>query len=170
MATNFAEWERKFKLAAEQTVQTEILKLQRKLAFITLGAAIEHEGQIKQTLGLILRTPVMSGRARASWNLSTGKMNLTVPPPGQSHYDPITPENAVSALKSLGLYDVIWIASGLPYINVLEYGGYPDPVKIGTWNPKLRQFEIRSAGGFSKQAAAGMLRVTLDEVRELFAA
>jgi hypothetical protein len=171
MPTNFEEWDRRLRLASEKTVAEEILRFQKNLAFLTLGAAIElSPGNVKQILGVVLRTPVLSGRARASWNVSIGSMDLSIPEPGKGQYGHLTPEKAVAALQDLGLYDVVWISSGLPYITVLEYGGYPNPPAIGTWNPKLKQFEIRSAGGFSKQAPAGMLRITLDELEELFAA
>lgn len=173
MPTSFQEWDRKLRAASEKTVAEEILKFQKNLVFLTLGAAVEiSPGNVKHILGVVLRTPVLTGRARASWNLSTGAMDLSLPAAtgkGGS-YGSLTPEQAVSALQGLGLYDVVWISSGLPYITVLEYGGYQNPPSLGSWNPKTKQFEVRSAGGFSKQAPAGMVRITLDEIQELLAA
>lgn len=51
----------------------------------------------------------------------------------------------------------MYLTSSLPYANVVEFGGYPSPVKKGTRKPE-GGFEIRSSGGFSKQAPAGMVR------------
>jgi hypothetical protein len=57
------------------------------------------------------------------------------------------------------------IASGLPYIRILEYGGYPNPPVRGSWDRATRQWVVKSSGGFSRQAPQGMVRVTVDAVR-----
>lgn len=44
-----------------------------------------------------------------------------------------------------------------PYARVIEFGGYPDPVKKGTYI-KGRGYVKRSQGGFSKQAPSGHFR------------
>lgn len=174
MPTNFAEWDRELKLQSETLVAETILRYQKMLVFLTLGAAVEiSPGNVRKILGVVLRTPVLTGRARAAWNVSTGAIDLSYPPEeggkgkGGRKFAQLTQVQAAKALKNLGLYDIVWIANGLPYITVLEYGGYPNPPTLGSWNPKRQQFEFRSAGGFSKQAPAGMLRITIDEIREL---
>ena len=56
----------------------------------------------------------------------------------------------------------IFFTNNLPYIETLEYGGYPNPVKKGTWVKKSKSYEVRSTGGFSKQVAPdGWVRKTL---------
>lgn len=181
MPTNFIEWDRQLKLASEEIVAETILRFQKNLVFLTLGAAIEiTPGNIQKILGVVLRTPVKTGMARASWNVSTGAMDLTIPAAAKGGRDrdgrylkkgqnfaALSHAQAAKALRKLGLYDVVWIASGLPYISVLEFGGYPNPPALGTWVPKKQQFEIRSAGGFSKMAPAGMVRITMDEISEI---
>lgn len=52
----------------------------------------------------------------------------------------------------------IFLYNNSPNINMLEYGGYVKNPKKGTFNKNTRKFEIRSAGGFSKQAPKGMAR------------
>lgn len=102
---------------------------------------------------VIMRTPVDTGRARANWVVSYGEPRervITMTDPGGA--------NAVTAMQkavmSFPAIGTIWMTNSLPYIGVLEYGGYPNPPKAGT----------KSEGGFSKQAPAGMVRITVEEV------
>lgn len=62
------------------------------------------------------RTPVDTGRARASWQLSVGQPQGEVPPEG-SYPAPGTPDMT----KIDGTLEV-WIASNLDYIQALEDG------------------------------------------------
>jgi hypothetical protein len=56
----------------------------------------------------------------------------------------------------------MFLTNNLPYIETLEYGGYPNPVKKGSWDVKGKKFTIKSTGGFSKQVAPdGWVRKTL---------
>lgn len=83
--------------------------------------------------GVVARTPVLSGSARASWVVSAGSpvfifrdhrdVNNPLPPPAFT-------------LMSIPPYQRVYIANGAPYILDLEYGS-------------------------SSKAPQGMLRVTL---------
>jgi hypothetical protein len=173
--TDFERWDLELKVAADRLVGEEILRLQRAITFLALGAAVEiTPGNVRTIMGVVLRTPVMTGRARASWNVSVGTPNPKVPEPGKKRYQPLTVAGAHASLRTLGPYDIVWITSGLPYIKVLEYGLYPNPPALGTWVPgkgsKAGHFEIRSAGGFSKQAPEGMVRLTVDEIMDILRA
>lgn len=100
--------------------------------------------------------PDHEGSARGSWvfkigtpdggfgrrNVGKTGADLGIPPDG---------------MRLLG--KKLFLVSAIPYMQILEFGGYPDPVKKGTFNKRTGQFEIRSAGGFSKQAPAGMIRL-----------
>ena len=97
---------------------------------------------------LIKKTPVDEGRARNNWFLSISS------PSGE-----VTSSKSDSGLSSftqLGnmplniLNKKILFTNNLPYIETLEYGGYPNPSK-GT----------KTAGGFSKQAPSGWARKAL---------
>jgi hypothetical protein len=67
----------------------------------------------------------------------------------------------------------IFLVNNLPYASVVEYGSYPNPPKRGTYVPTGKtKYGItgpgwvkRSEGGFSKQAPAGMVRVSLQEMK-----
>ena len=55
--------------------------------------------------------------------------------------------------------ETLYFYNNLPYAEVVEYGNYPDPVEKGTYNKRREKYEIRSAGGFSKLAPEGMVRL-----------
>lgn len=52
----------------------------------------------------------------------------------------------------------------MPYIRKLEYGGYPDPVKKGSWDKKKKTYVIKTVGGFSRQAPKGMVGLTMSKI------
>jgi hypothetical protein len=83
--------------------------------------------------GVVSRTPVRTGSARASWVASVGEP-LYVYRNGGDVASPISPPSFT--LKSIPPYQKLYIANGAPYIEQLEFGS-------------------------SSQAPQGMLRVTL---------
>ena len=106
------------------------------------------------TNGIVLKTPVDSGRARANWFPSLDAPSNTV----STRVDP-TGTTAISAAQGIAKEAagrVFYLSNNLPYIRHLEYGLYGNPQ--GSANgPK-------TVGGFSKQAPAGMVRTTINEV------
>lgn len=90
--------------------------------------------------GIVLRTPVDTGRARSNWHVSIGAPDI-----GESEPDSV--EATISAgtgvISGANPFGVIYISNGLPYIQALEFG-------------------------HSKQAPAGMVRLTLDQVAAQF--
>lgn len=98
--------------------------------------------------GIVLKTPVDTGRARANWFTSigspSGNVTASTDPSGSSAIS-----SGLSAIsKATG--NVLWITNNLPYIYRLEFGTYND-------GPK-------TVGGFSRQAPAGMVRVTINDI------
>lgn len=55
----------------------------------------------------------------------------------------------------------LYLFNNSPYGKVVEYGGYPTPVKNGSFNWRTGRFEKRSRGGYSKQAPRGMVRINV---------
>lgn len=100
---------------------------------------------------VIRRTPVDTGRARANWQVALGFL-----PQGQTLAGSATFGN----LSNYKLGDVIFLANNVPYIGVLEYGGYPKSPKGGAG---------KTIGGFSTQAPAGMVGVTMTEMQGILA-
>jgi hypothetical protein len=98
--------------------------------------------------GIVLKTPVDTGRARANWFTSigspSGNVTASTDPSGSSAIS-----SGLSAIsKATG--NVLWITNNLPYIYRLEFGTYNN-------GPK-------TVGGFSRQAPAGMVRVTINDI------
>lgn len=107
--------------------------------------------------GIVLKTPVAEengGRARGNWLPS-----LDVPENGvTTRIDP-TGASVLSEIQALAKQAsgrIFYLSNNLPYIRHLEYGLYGQPP--GSANgPK-------TIGGYSKQAPAGMVRLTINEV------
>ena len=138
----------------------------RKLNKIVKVAAMELFKSV------IMMTPVDTGRARGNWQ-------CTMTRPADGVIDSEQSEEATIAkmmeitLKS-SIRKGIFLTNNLPYIQKLEYGGYPNPVGQGTYlksgktkgehtGPGFFKF---SEGGYSKQAPAGMVRVSLDRIQK----
>lgn len=88
--------------------------------------------------GIVLKTPVDTGRARANWFTSIGSPSINITestdPSGSS-----TIANSLSAISE-ATGNVLWITNNLPYIYRLEFEGW------------------------SRQAPAGMVRVTVNDI------
>lgn len=102
---------------------------------------------------IVRKTPVDTGRARANWNISVGHPDTSTttstrktPKPMSSLPDPKGDES-------------IFICNNLDYIEKLEYGGFPNPPKKDGG---------KTINGYSKQAPAGMVGVTLANNEAIF--
>ena len=97
---------------------------------------------------MIKQTPVDEGRARNNWFLTTispsGSATTSKSDSGNNSFSQLgrLPKNVVD--------NKVFFTNNLPYIETLEYGGYPNPS-----NGK------KTVGGFSDQAVGGWVRKTL---------
>ena len=114
---------------------------------------------------VILKTPVDTGRARANWGVAVGQPNMVMKVTEGDKTGTITLTKAKDGVWSWLCQGSIFLTNNLPYIGVLEYGGYPNPPKVGTIMKGKKFGEIRSVNGFSRQAPNGMVRVTVEEMR-----
>lgn len=99
------------------------------------GVVKERTFEIAKQLfdGIVARTPVRTGSARASWTASIGSPSWIV----RRNSDPLSPLGPPSfPLTAVPAFEKVYISNATPYIMPLEYG-------------------------WSKQAPAGMVRVTL---------
>lgn len=62
----------------------------------------------------------------------------------------------------------LFMFNNLDYAPIVEYGGYPTPVKRGTYWKKSKRWEKRSKSGFSKQAPRGMMRLGSQKFNSFF--
>lgn len=121
---------------------------------------------------IVKKTPVDTGRARASWNISIGEPVFAIAPedgaPPMTEAD-IRAKASRMLAASRRLTEPIWITNNLPYIGVLEFGGYPKPVKFGSRLKKkyrhgVVKYEVRSIDGYSVKAPHGMVAISIEEV------
>jgi hypothetical protein len=93
---------------------------------------------------IIKETPADTGRARNNWFLSVASPSTKITRiSGSANF------NQLNKLPSRVINRKLYFTNNLPYIGVLEYGGYPIP------GGELTE------GGFSKQAPNGWVRKTL---------
>ncbi|WP_151961772.1 hypothetical protein [Acinetobacter bereziniae] len=97
-----------------------------------------------------VRSPVDKGSYRFSHIVSINTEDYSTK---QGNGDPV--QAAVGTIASFKLGDKAYIQNNTPYGDVIEYGGYPDPVQKGTW-VKGKGYIKKSAGGFSRQAPNGV--------------
>lgn len=102
-------------------------------------------------------TPVDSGQARNSWQ--TSSTSSVIDNVNKNTQD-TTFYKEINSLYGGWIYFV----SANPYMQVLEHGGYPVPVKKGT-RLKDGSYEIRSHMGHSKQAPEGMVSKSIVNFR-----
>jgi len=128
---------------------------------------------------IVRRTPVDTGRARGNWQVSLGEPAIGEVP---FAYGPIdskasgTIEKGKIVINTVGLGGgtgqlppIVWITNNVPYILVLEEGGFvpsdPGPSKDPR---KGREGRVLVSGGYSVQAPNGMVAVTLQELLTQF--
>jgi hypothetical protein len=115
---------------------------------------------------IIIKTPVDTGRARANWFITQGSPSseVTTSSNGSSRISEVQ-----SKLSGDVLGKVFYLVNNLPYIGVLEFGGYPKNVKKGSRVKKGKgAFEIRSINGYSKQAPNGFVRLSVSKFERKF--
>ena len=116
-----------------------------------------------------MRTPVDTGRLRGNWqatinNPANASLIKTDKSGGR------TRSKVKSTIKKIKIGDTYYFINNLVYAQVVEYGLYPKLVKHKTHqrnlkDPKYRR--MRSWSGFSTLAPDGMVRITLNEFRQI---
>lgn len=124
---------------------------------------------------VILKTPVDTGRARGNWMFGINTIPTDVSDDAKGNE---SLRNVITGLKGVKLGDTTVLANSVEYIGFLEYGGYPNPPKKGSWikgtGKKSKRtgkylkggagkWVIKSDGGYSKQAPQGMVRISIEE-------
>ena len=90
-----------------KTVGVELARVRKKVSFDIFA-------------GVIGRTPVDTGRARAGWAMTDQLASSFVPPEGDGGYD--MPNAAQQAASFADPFGVTVIANNVPYIVALEFG------------------------------------------------
>lgn len=139
-------------------------RVRKAMEMIKDGANDDIRGVFLAGLQNIVEgTPARKGVARNNWTLSEGS------PKGA-----FTNSAGIGGARSLNsimaqmpnvvLGKKLFFSNPTPYINILEYGGYPNPVKLGSLFEG--RFQKLSSGGYSKQAPGGWVRKDLILMRQ----
>ena len=107
---------------------------------------------------IIEGTPVDTGRARNNWFLSVGTPNTSST---TNNSNGLISNRQLSRMPKEVIGKKIYFTNNLPYVGVLEYGGFSSPVQRGSYIKRTRSYQKLSSEGFSKQAPAGWVRISL---------
>ena len=108
---------------------------------------------------IAMETPADTGVTRNSWFLSVNNPSTNT---GRAKNK--SGSGSLSSILKMPVWVLgikIYYTNNRPNINVLEYGGFPKPVKKGSYIKRSKSFEILSINGYSKQAPNGWVRTTL---------
>jgi hypothetical protein len=109
---------------------------------------------------MVMETPADTGVTRNSWFLTVGSpFSLTTS--REANKSGSGSLASVESMPKWVLNKKIYLTSNRPNIAILEYGGYPNPVRQGSWIKKSQSYEKLSSGGFSKQRPGGWVRKNL---------
>lgn len=134
--------------------------------FLAPIASFTAKGKAKPTIilrkvlfdmssGVVVMTPVDSGRARGNWQFGAGSIpSGVIAGAGAGDSMPRLQAGIAEANADGKIY---YVVNNLPYIHKLENGGYPNPPKHDGG---------KTASGYSTQAPQGMVRVTIIRFQE----
>lgn len=108
---------------------------------------------------IVSLTPADKGRARNNWFLTVSSPSTRTTTSASIGGGGSLSQAA--KLPKMVLGKKIYFTNNLPYIGVLEYGGYPNPVAKGSYIIESKDYQVLSANGYSKQAPNGMARISL---------
>ena len=118
-------------------------------------------------------TPGDGGQAKASWVATIGSEGHSNSSAREK--EGFETKNKVEHVAKNNIEDDFYLTSTCPYIEVLEYGEYPDPPSKGTYikkgsskdgvsGPGYGKF---SSGGHSNKAPNGMVRVVAADFKNI---
>lgn len=150
MTSNLASFNAQIDEYVKSIAPKQLVPLQKKIALEALRRIVK-------------KTPADTGRTRGSWQVT-----IALPAAGDKRStSPV--QDGIAALAELRGFEVVYISSNVPYILVLEEGGFvpasPGPSKDPR---KGRKGRVLVEGGYSVQAPHGMVAVTIEELSEIF--
>lgn len=100
--------------------------------------------------GIVHKNPVDTGQTQNNWNIGLNNVDPSITEEAIKNSQTIIGQ-ALQVIKQIKAGNVIYISNNLPWVRLLEFGGYPGG------GPRT------TPEGFSRQAPNGMLRLTLRE-------
>ena len=87
---------------------------------------------------IIEGTPVDTGRARNNWILSDGTPNTSST---TNNSNGLISNRQLSRMPKEVIGKKIYFTNNLPYVGVLEYGGFPSPDQKGSYIKRTRSYQ-----------------------------
>lgn len=159
------------------SLTSDILSFAKKALSTSEGVIVKVRTEVSDSI--INKTPLDTmnpgdgGQAKASWEAKIGSKGQS----NKSARDK-TGDTTKEKAKQVAMTNIaqdFYLTSTCEYIGVLEYGGYPNPVKKGTYlsskqskdgvsGPGYHKFSV---DGYSKQAPHGMVRITIADFQNI---
>lgn len=129
MSLNAAQFRIELENLGEEVTDQAVLEVTKAVALRGLS-------------GVVLKSPVDTGRFRANWNVAVESIDYSVSE-ATDKSGGATISKGTATINAVEPYRVIWLTNNLPYAERLE-------------------------GGHSKQAPAGMVALTAAELESMF--
>ncbi len=131
------------------------------------GALVVKKLAFDGLRGVLLRSPVDTGRFRANWRIGFGGPDLSVDvkltgPKRPASHGSATYSFAGGGYKASGAEDTATLAAGNNKLTATKWGD-------SIWITNNVVYALSLEYGHSKQAPAGVLGVTYEEIRASFA-
>lgn len=146
-----------------------------RVVVLELGRRIVRRTPVQHPAFIPPGSPHPSGNLKANWrygeNLRRAAYDPSAGTGAQLGVEPTeTIAGLAAAVRGWRMGASFSVLNATPYALIVEIGGYPIDPQRGSKNYETGGYEIRTEGGFSKQAPAGMVRVTINEFQGIVAA
>jgi len=148
--------------AALHRLEAKIDKALKKPTMIVKHAAKTVAEELVDRTPRFFPEDPESGNTRANWRLGVGGPDTSYSE-GIADYEGSSTKATLRAeIQSTPVTAKtdVFITNSCPSMPFLEFGLYPNPPRVGSYNPYTGETEIRSSGGYSLQAPQGIVGVT----------
>ena len=168
-------------MSFESDMKNWIKKVKDNVETVVVETRFECSDRIINTTPYDTIVPEEGGTAKANWNASIGNADESTTSARDKTGDKT--KQKAHRIASGNISKDFYLTNSLAYIGVLEYGGYPNPPKKGTYLTSKQSKDGKtgpgyfkfSQGGYSAKAPNGMVRlvvadfdnIVLDIVRKL---
>lgn len=136
---------------------TRLARLTRELPEQQVRA-VRNQLALTALRALVFTTPRDTGNAVANWQVTTGSPATGWTPKADRDAQNATVQEGAAAIARAPVYGVVHITNNVPYIEVLNNGGFMPPNPGPSTDPRPgRNGRVLVRNGYSIQAPAGML-------------
>jgi hypothetical protein len=148
--------------------EQEVLKIELFLDTVQKRMKSTFKEAVKEAAYRVIdRTPTFfeeypeSGNTKANWNMSVDTPDLGYDKSKADYQGQTTIAEANNKIhqSAVTTNTTFYLSNASPAIIPLELGLYPKTPLRGSYNKYTKTYEIRSAGGYSKQAPQGIVGI-----------